>query len=300
MRVIAALLIALCALPAAAFESRRITIEHDGRSRTALIDARADAWNAPVLIGLHGGLAGPMSVRRRAQVSLAAEGWVVLWPYAVEEGDWNDGRRDDDGRLFDETDDVGFLRSLVARLAEAGVADPSRVFVAGPSLGGTMALKLLCDAPDLVAGAAVAIASLPVGADCAEGPPRPVLLLHGTADRIMPEDGGRIGGWSPLVRERGDVRPVSETMEILAARNGCAGYEERALPDRAADDGSTVRLRAYEGCEAPLLHYIVEGGGHAWPGSRSSRLGGIVGPTNQDISATAEIERFFRALAAAE
>ncbi|MEO1513344.1 MAG: poly(3-hydroxybutyrate) depolymerase-like protein, partial [Planctomycetota bacterium] len=70
------------------------------------------------------------------------------------------------------------------------------------------------------------------------------------------------------------------------------------LPDRVENDGSTVVRRAYQDCDAPLIHYIIEGGGHTWPGASPSGLGRrIVGETNQDISATREVEAFFKRLA---
>ena len=297
MRRLAFIVLALLAAPAAAFETRTIRIIHDGIERRAIMDARADVRNAPVLLVLHGGIAGPETVRRRARVGLAREGWIVLWPYAVD--DWNDGRLDRSGRPYDDEDDVGFMRSLVAELARRGAADPDRVFVAGPSLGGTMTLKLLCDAPDFVKGAAVAIASLPEGKDCPPGPPRPVLYIHGTDDDIMPPDGGRIGGPSPFVRDRGRVASVEATLERLARRNGCATFVENQVPDRSPNDGSTVRVRDYVGCDAPIRHFIIDGGGHTWPGSGGSALGrAFIGATNQDISATREVEAFFKRIAA--
>ncbi|MEO0958062.1 MAG: hypothetical protein AAFY66_06285 [Pseudomonadota bacterium] len=278
-----------------AFESRLISFEHDGKTRSAILDAAPGLRNAPMLVALHGGLAGPRSVRRRANVSLAREGWAVLWPYAL--GDWNDGRTDWTGEPYDEADDIGFLRSLIGSLAERGMVDPRRVYFAGPSIGGIMVLRLLCDAPDLVAGAAVAIASFPRGFECREGPARPVLFLHGTEDWLVPAGGGRIGGWNPLVRDRGWVQPARKTVSVLAERNGCNGFEERTLPDRNTTDSSTVTLRQYEGCSVPFLHYVIEGGGHTWPGGPASGLGErIVGATNRDISATDEIERFFKTL----
>ena len=297
MRVTVLLLAAiLAAKPAAAFDTKRLVIEHEGIQREAIVDVRPDARNAPVLVALHGGLAGPRTIRRRARVSIANEGWVVVWPSAID--DWNDGRVDTEGKPYDSADDIGFLRKMIGELARQGLADPERVFWAGPSIGGVMALNLLCNAPDMVAGVAVAIASLPSGASCAEGPPRPVLYIHGTDDDLMPPGGGRIGGWSLLVRDRGWVRPVDDTLTELSARNGCEGFGEEALPDRAADDGSTVLRRTYQGCAAPLVHYVVEGGGHTWPGSAPSRLGRrIVGETNQDFSATRAIEDFFREIA---
>jgi len=293
---LAALLLVVGTSVAAAYETRRLTIEHDGIRRTAIVDLQPGSRNAPVLIALHGGLAGPMTIRRKARVTLANEGWLVVWPSAL--GDWNDGRKDHRGQPYDDADDIGFLRKLVAVLTERGLADPDRIYFAGPSIGGVMVLRLLCDAPDLMAGAAVAIASFPTTAGCAATVPTPIVFLHGTEDDLMPPDGGRIGGWSPLVRDRGYVRPVAETLDILARNNRCDGFDEAALPDLRSDDNSRVTLRRYRGCAAPLLHYIVEGGGHTWPGAAQSGLGKrVVGETNYDISATRVIQDFFRTLA---
>jgi polyhydroxybutyrate depolymerase len=297
MRLIALLAALLTAAPAAAWETRRVTLEHDGRTRAAILDAARDLRDAPLLIVLHGGIGGASIVRRRAAVTLPARGWAVLWPEAVN--DWSDGRRDRTGRLYDDEDDVGFLRALAEGLAAQGVVDLRRVYVAGPSIGGMMTLRMVCEAPDLVAGAAVAIAALPEGLDCPDAPPTPILFLHSTADEIVPPRGGRIGGDSMLVRDRGRVTPIDDTIAFFARRNRCGGYAETAIPDRDPTDGSTAVRRDYAGCAAPLIHYVVEGAGHTWPGSRPFRLGAaLIGETNQDFAATAELERFFEGLAA--
>lgn len=296
MRTLLAALLLLAAATASAQDTRRLTLVHDGAERTAILDLPRAAGPAPLLIALHGGIGGAEMIRRRAAVTLPAQGWVVAWPSAL--GDWADGRRDRRGRPYDDADDLGFLRALVDRLAAEGRVDPARVFIAGPSIGGMMALRVACEAPDLIAGAAVAIASLPEGLDCPEdGPPLPMLFLHGDADGIVPPDGGRIGGDSILVRDRGRVRPMDETIGRFAARNGCGAAVETALPDRDPTDASTALQRVYQDCAAPLIHYVVQGGGHTWPGSRPFRMGGaLVGATNQDFSATRALERFFLSL----
>lgn len=281
---------------AQALSVARIDIAHDGLARTAIFDAAPDLRDAPLLIVLHGGIGSAAFVRRRAGVTLSAHGWAVAWPEAL--GDWSDGRRDADGRPFSDADDVGFLRSLVERLAAQGVVDRDRVFVAGPSIGGMMTLRMACEAPDLIAGAVVAIAALPEGLDCPAAAPLPMLFLHGTADRIVPPEGGRIGGDSIFIRNRGRVGAVADTVALFSARNGCDGYTETALPDRAPDDASRAFRRDYRGCAAPLAHYVIEGGGHTWPGARPLRLGAaLIGATNQDFSATAAIEAFLVGLA---
>ena len=296
MPLLLALLLLLVSPAEASVPGGRLTLTHDGLSRTAIVDAAPGTRDAPLLLVLHGGIGGPEMVRRRAGVSVTGQGWVVAYPQA--EGDWSDGRVYPWGSRVSDVDDVGFLRALVGDLADRGLVDPEQVFVAGPSIGGMMALRLLCEAPDLVAGVAVAIASLPRGYDCPEGPPRPVLLLHSTDDSIVPPEGGRIGGNSLLIRERGSVRPVAETAAMLSARNGCTGFAESPLPDRDPQDGTTALRRVYAGCDAPFEHLIVQGGGHTWPGDRPWRRGNalirsLVGATSQDFSATRAVEAFF-------
>jgi len=291
-----ALLIACGRAPAPASDSGRITLTHDGRARTAILDAAPDLRDAPLLIVLHGGIGSAAFVRRRAGVTLAAQGWAVAWPEALD--DWSDGRRDADGRPFSDADDVGFLRALADTLAAQDVVDRDRVFVAGPSIGGMMTLRVACDAPDLIAGAVVAIAALPEGLDCPADAPLPTLFLHGSADAIVPPQGGRIGGDSIFIRDRGRVGAIDDTVALFAARNGCDGFAETALPDRDPADASRALRRDYRGCAAPLVHYVVEGGGHTWPGSRPFPLGAaLLGATNRDFSATAAIEAFLIGLA---
>jgi polyhydroxybutyrate depolymerase len=94
------------------------------------------------------------------------------------------------------------------------------------------------------------------------------------------------------------VRSADETLAFWAARNGCDGSSKRLLADRDPDDGTRIRLVDHEGCAAPLLAFIVEGGGHSWPGADVPPLvDRFLGRTSRDISATDEVQAFFRRLA---
>lgn len=283
----------LFAIPAVA-EEQTLEIEHDGEMRRAEIvtpEHRSSGDPAPAILVLHGGGGSPRRVKRYTRHRLADRGWVEIYPSGLDR-QWNDGRVGADGKPLRTADDVGFLGKLINSLAADGLIDRNRVYVSGVSNGGMMAMRLACDAPDLAAGAAIIIASWPVGLDCAASNPLPAMFLHGTEDQLIRYGGGCIV--SQKDKDRGSVLSAGKTLEIWAARNRCNGMNETATPDVDPEDGTRVNLRVYSGCAAPLSHYIVEGGGHTWPG-RPDRwlMRTFLGRTSQDLDLTAEIERFF-------
>src|SRR5947199_169312 len=86
---------------------------------------------------------------------------------------------------------VGYARAGARR----DHADPRQVYIAGISNGGMMTFRMLCEASELFAGAATVIANMPanVGARCAPRKPLPVVMFNGTADPLVPYDGGGVG-----------------------------------------------------------------------------------------------------------
>jgi polyhydroxybutyrate depolymerase len=282
----------LAAAPAWAAEQR--TLRHDGRDRRYVVEFPQAPGPRPAVIVFHGAGGTAARIRGYTDLGLSDEGWVEVYPDAVGRL-WSDGRAALSGGLLRRGDDVGFVRALVAELVAERRVDPDRVFFAGVSNGGAMTLLVLCQAPELAAGAAVAIMTQPVGIDCPAGPPVPLMFVLGTADPLVPFGGGviRVRG-----QDRFGVHSADETLAFYARRNRCdGGAAERRLADRAPDDGTRVRLVEYRGCAAPLLAFIVEGGGHSWPGASVPPLiDRLLGRTSRDISATDEIEGFLRRL----
>jgi polyhydroxybutyrate depolymerase len=159
-----------------------------------------------------------------------------------------------------------------------------------------MTLRVICQAPDLVAGAAVVIMNQPIGMDCPDGPPVPLLFIHGADDPLVPFTGGPITVFGK--QNRGSVKSAGDTLARYAFRNHCGAWEEIAITDHFPNDGTRVRLHAYRGCAQPLRQFIIDGGGHTWPGNRNhSWVQKLLGRTSLDISATFEIEAFFTDLA---
>jgi polyhydroxybutyrate depolymerase len=84
------------------------------------------------------------------------------------------------------TDDVSYLKSVVAAAANLTAVDRHRVYLVGMSNGGMMALTALCQAPNTFA-AAVSVAGPFLGLTCSH---TDWLHLAGTADQIVPIVGG--------------------------------------------------------------------------------------------------------------
>jgi polyhydroxybutyrate depolymerase len=89
-------------------------------------------------------------------------------------------------------DDVAFARALVTQISSTACIDPKQVYAVGFIMGGGMAYTLACQAADVFAAVASSGFDLLQEnvADCQ--PPRPVAVIsfRGSADNLVPYDGG--------------------------------------------------------------------------------------------------------------
>ena len=246
-----------------------------GRTVT-VTDGRADtARAAPLVLALHGVLGTPRSMRRKTDFDRLAEahGFVAAYPEGLDRR-WNDGRRTDAGG---RTDDVAFLSAVIGQFVADGRADASRVFIAGHSNGGGMAMRMACDRPDLIAGIAVAATNVQTRYQCADGAAVPVIFFHGTADPISPPEG------RPGNSRLGGALSSEETLALWRSRNGCRGQPAVQVYDRR-DDGTRAEVLQYTRCRAPLVYVRIIGHGHGWPGAAPRRRG-AQGPATQEVDA---------------
>jgi polyhydroxybutyrate depolymerase len=89
-------------------------------------------------------------------------------------------------------DDVAFVKAVVAQVSLVACIDPKRVYAAGFSMGGGMAHFVACHAADVFAAVAPSAFDLLQEnvVDCL--PPRPITVIsfRGSADMLVPYDGG--------------------------------------------------------------------------------------------------------------
>jgi len=251
---------------------------------------------APLLFVLHGG--NGTALQRAAQTGFNAiadrEGFVVVYPQGLGNG-WNDGR--DTSFLLERqqnADDVAFFRVMIDRLIADGLADPDRVYLSGGSNGGMMSFRLACEATDTFAAVVTMVANLPepLAAQCRPTRPLPLLMMHGTADPLMPPEGGSVAAFTQS--DQGRVISAENTISFWLRNNGCGeDVEVGAIEDRDPADGIRTETRTWTSCRdgATVVAYRMVGAGHGLPGRSSNKpeLNARVGgrPTNDFDSSEA-------------
>ncbi|SEF89583.1 polyhydroxybutyrate depolymerase [Thermomonospora echinospora] len=216
----------------------------------------------PLVLAMHGGAANAAQMERLSGFDRVAdrEGLLVAYP----EGfllSWNAGFCCGPAKLAD-TDDVGFLTKLVRKLTRAGLADPDRVYATGFSNGAGMAYRLACEAPGTFA--AVGAVSAAMAMRRCDPRPTSVLVMHGTADRNVPYDGGGR-------RDFNDARPfppVSHAVDYWRKVNGLPP-PRRTL---TVGDGPDCRTTGRGGAGTEVALCRIEGGAHRWPDGAENTL----------------------------
>jgi polyhydroxybutyrate depolymerase len=268
--------------PASGTESK--TLEFGGRTRTYLIhppkgyDGKTPL---PLVLVLHGAVQGAINVERMSGMSAKAdkENFLVVYPNGTSRSGlaptWNAGACCGYA-LINKVDDVGFLRALIDRLEHDYTIDPKHIFVTGISNGGMMSYRLACELADRVA--AIAPVEGAQDLECHPSGPVSVVIFHGTADFLVPYNGGRTP--FQIGPKRTDT-PVTSTVAFWMKQDGCSTTPKH-------EETTQLRIDTYSGCKdgAGVALYTIRGGHHMWPGARLSR---------NDVPATDIMWSFFAA-----
>jgi polyhydroxybutyrate depolymerase len=264
------------------------TLSHDGRSRRYRLVTPDAEGPHPTLLVLHGGRGNPERIARSTGFDAAGPdaGVAVVYPAGIG-GVWNDGRESGNEATEEGIDDVGFLEAVVRDLVEEGTADSTSLACTGISNGAMMTHRFLIEsAVELTAAASVA-GSIPPTIDGVPDEPVPVLLVHGTADPLVPYGGGEVG----FTGGRGSVLPAEAAVQRFVDANGC-DPEPTVSTQNDHRDGTHLETRWYDG-PAPVVHHVIHGGGHLWPGSRDSLIDLATGARSRELDATATVLNFF-------
>ena len=232
----------------------------------------------PLVFNLHGFTSNATQQELYSGMNVIADTarFAVCYPNGVATS-WNVG-----WSFGSQADDVGFISALIEDLVARYGFDRSKIYACGMSNGGFMSFRLACELSGKIAAIASVTGSIVPGGlqTCNPGKAVPVMTIHGTADDVVPYNGGPIN------------LPIENVVNFWTGLNGC---EQNAsvfdFPNINTADNSTAIKYTYDQCdeESEVVFIKVTGGGHTWPGSLINN-----GVTNRDFNASAEIWRFFR------
>ena len=245
-----------------------------------------------LVLSLHGG--GGTGTGQQGLTDLDAvadaNNLLVVYPDGYDKS-WADGRGASPADRH-HVDDVGFLVALAGKLQSDYNIAPGHVFATGMSNGGFMTNRLACDRADVFAAIAPVAGTLGTGVACNPSRPVSVLEAHGTADPLVPFNGGDVRG-------RGGVSHSIAVNAMVAkwrSADGCQGDPSaQVLP--GVGDGTVVHRFDYTNCAAPteVVLYQIDNGGHTWPGGKQYLPQAIIGRTSHALDASEMIATFFLA-----
>ena len=285
----AATLAIACGSAGAETISRSLRVGADERSYEVDLPSRREPGLAlPVVIVFHGGGGAAASARQQTRMSAKgeAEGFIVVYPQGSggmlgRLRTWNAGTCCG-WAMQHRVDEIAFVAALIADLRATFAIDSARIYATGISNGGMMAYEVACALADRIAAIAVVAGEMTALDRCHPARPVPVLVIHGSADRNLPIDGGA-GAKAIAVHE---VRSVAAAVDFWRRRDACGEGAE-------IDSTAPVRRTRYAACAAgtEVELVVIDGGGHSWPGGE--RLARFLDAPSPALAASDEIWRFF-------
>ena len=293
----------------------RRTIEHDGMQRRfteVLPDDPAD--DAPVILFLHGSLQSGSVARRftgNTFDALADLGCIVLYPDGVDRhfNDHRVGFQEKARQLL--IDDTSFLSSLLPPTT-------GPVIGCGFSNGGAMIQRFALERPGVLDGIACFGSAWPtddnllpeLAALTGNWVPTPVLCVQGTADPLVPYNGGPSGigtanrgtACSAIdsARHFAELNGLNPAHHTTASADGVRvdrfgpglpGSPARGGSASASSESSPVPSAVPLHSPAPVELWSIEGMGHLVPSPK--KLDDKIGPGTDIVVGAELVAQFF-------
>lgn len=275
----------------------RFEIKHQNIAREFYVYfPQKNVSDFPLFFVLHSGGDTPQKMINLTRSSFNKfankKGFVVVYPQGYK-GYFNDGRKKPSYEAFKKNiDDVGFFEKIIEYLYNNYNIDTSKIFFVGFSNGAFMAFRMACES-SLVSGIGAVAASLPKELyGCNAVSNLSVIIISGTADPMVPYNGGEIKG-AFGVRWLGDVIKVEDTYAFWSAKNGCDIKTETVEELKDPFDNKISLTKKIRMCPKTKVGlYTINGGGHTWPGGMQYLSVSMAGKTFSGFDAAEEIVNF--------
>lgn len=187
-----------------------------------------------------------------------------------------------------EVDDIGFFNQMIDHLTTKFSADPSRIYVAGLSEGGFMAMHVGCSVSDKVAAIATVGATMPKTMVCLPSRTVSLMMITGTSDPVVPHGGGTEKNLNLATLSADD------SGKAWAKIDHCGDKPAHSKLPSKGKGGMESKIDTFEGCGqgAQVVLYSVKGAGNTWPGGEQYEPENTIGKTSNDFSANEVIWNF--------
>lgn len=268
----------------------------------------------PLMLALHGSGSNALSQLYESNMEELAEqeGFILIAPNSVaihadgtlsSKGNtlstigrsdmsylrWN-ATPDDPQNMYD-VDDVQYLCDLIDMFVDYGYVDPDRVYASGLSHGAFMSLRLALEAPEKIAGVGV-VAGLLVDKFATLVPTEQVKLVfvHGTADPVVPMGGMAYDMDNDSKPDYNYAYSLDDTIDWFIQTYGLTVTDIKSskVPDTNTGDGCTMDRYEYVDSDGniPVVKYVVNNGGHTWPGGTQYSPAYYIGALCKDAQAS--------------
>ncbi|HEY0755857.1 MAG TPA: PHB depolymerase family esterase [Ktedonobacteraceae bacterium] len=241
----------------------------------------------PLVINYHGYDSSAAKFESYTNMSVEADkaGFIVVFPQGALDNNvpqpkpsWNAGIGA--GGPTGLTDDVQFTRDMLSYLQRNYCVDTHRIYVAGYSIGGSMAYRIACTLSKQIAAFATvegAFYHIPPNG-CQATRPIPLLEIHSLVDRFAPYNGDTA---KKLIG-------VPDFLNLWFAINQCNANANQTIFKKA-----DVTAYKWSQCAngTVIEHYKITDGGHVWAGSPINMPS--LGYTTHTIDANVVIWNFF-------
>ncbi len=266
------------------------SIQHDGNYRTYLVHlppGYSPGSPLPMILAMHGGFGSAFNLQEQSKLSEKAdeENFIVVYPEGIKGGalnirTWNAGWCCGYASNSN-TDDVGFINSLMDTLINRYSVDTDRIYATGMSNGGFLSYRLACELSDRIAAIAPVACSMSM-TSCNPSRGVPVVHFHSYDDQSIPYEGGVGDGVSGHYNP-----PLDSVLNAWAGHNGCIVKNDTLVH---TNEFTFTKWKTCD-CGAEVNFYISQDGGHSWPGGTQTQIGD---PVSEFISATDLMWSFFQ------
>jgi polyhydroxybutyrate depolymerase len=274
---------------------------HQGLQRTYWLHVPTDLKpDAPLIVVIHGYTGAAKYIMDYSKMNDIAdrEGFVVVYPQGTVDSQGNtffnvgyDFHRDS------PVDDLSFIRQLTLDVSQRYDSNPSKIFATGMSNGGDMSYMLACTSTDIFRAVApiTGVLMKDIADSCDTSKAIPLFEIHGTADDISPFEGDmdNSDGY-------GAYYDLPSSTQFFVNAMGLSEKTLTSLEDKDPNDGSSITFERYyrKDNNQQVWFYIIEDGGHHWPGAQIPWWQYPIDwfrarSSNRDINASEEVWSFF-------